>query len=105
MIVDIRIPGSLLKNWCSRPRLLAKTALETHAGRAGRIHWRYDGTYMRSCLPVVVLASATLLAAQNVDPGKLVFESRCARCHGADGSGGEMGPDIRSRAASKSDGQ
>lgn len=60
---------------------------------------------MRSCLPIAVLAAATLSASQDVDPGKLVFESRCARCHGADGSGGEMGPDIRSRAASRNDQQ
>jgi len=60
---------------------------------------------MRSCLPVAVLAAATLSAAQDIDPGKLVFGSRCARCHGADGSGGEMGPDIRSRAVSRNDEQ
>jgi alcohol dehydrogenase (cytochrome c) len=28
------------------------------------------------------------------DPGRRSFESRCARCHGADGNGGEMGPSI-----------
>src|ERR1035441_9349324 len=28
------------------------------------------------------------LAAQDADPGRLVFEGRCARCHGADGNGG-----------------
>ena len=32
--------------------------------------------------------------AQDVDPGRAAFESRCARCHGADGNGGEMGPPI-----------
>ena len=60
---------------------------------------------MRSCLPLAVLGLAAALAAQDANPGKFVFESRCARCHGADGSGGEMGPDIRRRAASRSDEQ
>src|SRR5262245_53831900 len=37
------------------------------------------------------------LHAQANDPGRQVFESRCARCHGADGNGGEMGPPIVTR--------
>jgi len=37
------------------------------------------------------------LAAQRVGEGKKSFESRCARCHGADGTGGEMGPSIVQR--------
>src|SRR5207302_4528947 len=28
------------------------------------------------------------------DAGRTAFESRCARCHGADAMGGEHGPDI-----------
>jgi alcohol dehydrogenase (cytochrome c) len=41
--------------------------------------------------------TASALHAQNVDPGRKAFESRCARCHGADGNGGEMGPPIATR--------
>jgi cytochrome c553 len=47
-------------------------------------------------LAVVSLAwgiSSTLFA-QDIDPGRTAFESRCARCHGADGNGGEIGPPI-----------
>ena len=51
------------------------------------------------------LVFAGFLAAQDTAPGRLVFESRCARCHGGDGSGGEMGPSIRGRLASRSDEQ
>jgi len=40
---------------------------------------------------------STTLAAQDADPGRVVFEGRCARCHGADGNGGELGPAIRGR--------
>ena len=49
-----------------------------------------------------VIASATLVA-QNVDAGRKSFESRCARCHGADGNGGEMGPAIRERLTARDD--
>ncbi len=48
---------------------------------------------------------ATLLRAQDTAPGRLVFESRCARCHGGDGSGGDMGPPIRNRLAARTDEQ
>ncbi|HTS66317.1 MAG TPA: PQQ-binding-like beta-propeller repeat protein [Candidatus Acidoferrales bacterium] len=48
---------------------------------------------------IAAALSAHLLPAQDIDPGRLTFESRCARCHGGDGSGGDMGPDIRGRLA------
>jgi mono/diheme cytochrome c family protein len=41
-----------------------------------------------------LLSTAFALGAQTVDPGRGSFESRCARCHGADGNGGERGPSI-----------
>jgi alcohol dehydrogenase (cytochrome c) len=41
-----------------------------------------------------MLSTASVLRAQSVDPGRGAFESRCARCHGADGNGGERGPSI-----------
>ncbi|HEX9368671.1 MAG TPA: PQQ-binding-like beta-propeller repeat protein, partial [Vicinamibacterales bacterium] len=43
--------------------------------------------------------------AQNVDPGRKAFETRCAACHGADGNGGEMGPPIGLRLAARDDKQ
>jgi len=46
---------------------------------------------------VALLGLAGDLFAQNDDPGKQAFETRCARCHGADGNGGEMGPPIATR--------
>ena len=45
------------------------------------------------------------LPAQDADPGRVVFEGRCARCHGADGNGGELGPAIRGRLAARNDQQ
>ena len=45
---------------------------------------------------LALLPLAALIDGQD-DSGRKVFESRCARCHGADGNGGEMGPPIVTR--------
>ena len=52
-----------------------------------------------------LLVTSTSLFAQAVDPGRRAFEARCARCHGADGSGGEMGPAIAERLSPLDDQQ
>jgi alcohol dehydrogenase (cytochrome c) len=49
--------------------------------------------------------AALYVAAQSAEPGRLTFESRCARCHGADGKGGELGPAIVGRLAARNDQQ
>ena len=55
---------------------------------------------------VLALVSAFSVAAvQNVEPGRQPFETRCARCHGADGNGGDMGPPIALRLATRDDQQ
>jgi len=67
-------------------------------------------------LPVLGLAAVCGLAAQTqgqseprpVTPelGRKAFETRCARCHGGNGKGGEMGPNIVDRLpAFRSDAQ
>ena len=43
--------------------------------------------------------------AQAPEPGRKTFETYCARCHGADGNGGEMGPPIALRLAGRNDEQ
>jgi alcohol dehydrogenase (cytochrome c) len=53
----------------------------------------------------VALASLTSLAQEDLAAGRKSFETRCARCHGADGNGGEMGPPIVLRLWNKSDDQ
>jgi alcohol dehydrogenase (cytochrome c) len=61
---------------------------------------------MRSLAILLGAALSTALApAQDADPGRLAFQARCARCHGGDGAGGEMGPNLRPRLAPLSDGQ
>src|SRR5215218_207791 len=52
---------------------------------------------------VIAAGLASRLFAQDVDAGRKSFESRCARCHGADGNGGEMGPAIRDRLPGRDD--
>src|SRR5689334_17304391 len=59
-------------------------------------------------IAVIVLGSlltASSLLAQDVDAGRKTFESRCAACHGADGNGGEIGPAIGLRLATRDDDQ
>src|SRR6187200_1795947 len=50
-------------------------------------------------------AALSLGAQEDVAAGRKSFETRCARCHGADGNGGEMGPPIVMRLWNKSDEQ
>ncbi|HEY5906624.1 MAG TPA: PQQ-dependent dehydrogenase, methanol/ethanol family [Vicinamibacteria bacterium] len=56
-------------------------------------------------LPVLLLATWALTpgAASAADEGQRTFESRCSRCHGGDGNGGELGPEILSRLPSRTD--
>jgi alcohol dehydrogenase (cytochrome c) len=54
--------------------------------------------------PVLVLGVmllATDLSAQ--DAGRQVFVARCAGCHGTDGNGGELGPNIATRVPTRTD--
>src|SRR5438046_3372220 len=63
-------------------------------------------TFMRAILSLIsALVLAPILGAQDPDPGRAVFETRCARCHGSDGNGGELGPAIRNRLAARTDQQ
>ena len=61
---------------------------------------------MRSLLLGLLIVQAPLPArAQDVAAGRQTFETRCGRCHGADGSGTEMGPSIVQRLKTKDDAQ
>jgi alcohol dehydrogenase (cytochrome c) len=53
----------------------------------------------------ILLSLAPELRAQPAESGQRTFETRCARCHGADGRGGEMGPEIGLRLAALDDPQ
>jgi alcohol dehydrogenase (cytochrome c) len=50
---------------------------------------------------LAIACTVPLLSAQSVDPGRKLFEARCARCHGGDGEGGEMGPPIQERLTAR----
>jgi alcohol dehydrogenase (cytochrome c) len=60
---------------------------------------------MRFLLFLSLLIFEPTMFAQTTDVGKKFFESTCARCHGADGNGGEMGPPILSRLRARNDEQ
>jgi alcohol dehydrogenase (cytochrome c) len=54
----------------------------------------------------VLLSSFLFLAlsvAQAQDPGRQLYENRCAGCHGADGNGGELGPALIPRIPARTD--
>jgi alcohol dehydrogenase (cytochrome c) len=61
-------------------------------------------TTVAAIAAITLLPLAALMARQDVEAGRRVFESRCARCHGADGNGGEMGPPITLRLGTRDDG-
>jgi alcohol dehydrogenase (cytochrome c) len=61
---------------------------------------------MRLTKSLLIAALVSPLAlAQDADPGKRLFETRCALCHGADGNGGDTGPPIAQRLATRDDAQ
>jgi alcohol dehydrogenase (cytochrome c) len=51
------------------------------------------------------LLAASAASAQDVSAGRRTFETRCGRCHGADGTGTEMGPPIVQRLKARDDAQ
>jgi alcohol dehydrogenase (cytochrome c) len=56
-----------------------------------------------SLLAMWLMAAILSPLAQTASPGRASFERLCARCHGADGRGGEMGPGIVARLALRTD--
>src|SRR3984957_18815909 len=43
---------------------------------------------------VVLVGVANAVGAQQTTDGRLIFAAHCAGCHGANGAGGELGPNI-----------
>jgi alcohol dehydrogenase (cytochrome c) len=52
---------------------------------------------------LIVIGSAFRADAQSAEPGRRVFASRCAACHGTEGGGGELGPSIVARIPLRTD--
>jgi len=51
----------------------------------------------------MALCSISIGAAQAPEPGRQIFVSRCAGCHGTTGNGGELGPAIAARVPARTD--
>ena len=56
-----------------------------------------------SSLLICVLLSSSAAAAQTEEPGRQTFVRQCAACHGTDGNGGELGPNIATRVPLRTD--
>ena len=52
---------------------------------------------------LLALVASSAEAAQTPDPGRVVYASRCAGCHGTSGDGGELGPSITMRVPARTD--
>src|SRR6186997_2756990 len=57
----------------------------------------------RSMLIVLTVLTPSLAFSQTPGPGRQVFATRCAACHGTEGAGGELGPSIVARIPLRSD--
>src|SRR5947208_14863467 len=58
---------------------------------------------MRIFTFISLLFISSNLFAQTPDAGRRAFNTICARCHGGDGNGGEMGPPILNRLPRRDD--
>jgi alcohol dehydrogenase (cytochrome c) len=56
---------------------------------------------LKSTITLLALLSSHALFAQDV--GQQLFTEHCASCHGTDGNGGELGPNIATRVPLRSD--
>src|SRR5688572_25452088 len=56
-------------------------------------------------LRIVITGLAAMMASAVIaqDAGQKLFTDHCATCHGTDGNGGELGPNIATRVPLRSD--
>jgi mono/diheme cytochrome c family protein len=54
-------------------------------------------------ISILLVVATVPLFAQSPDAGRRTFEAQCARCHGPQGGGGELGPAITGTVAARSD--
>src|SRR5438067_1608434 len=47
--------------------------------------------------------AGSVASAQTADPGQQLYVTHCAGCHGTNGNGGELGPDISARVPARTD--
>ena len=62
---------------------------------------RYQYLFAAALLAVEVMPAL----AQDTDAARSLFESRCGRCHGSDGTGGDMGPPILGKLRNHTNGE
>jgi alcohol dehydrogenase (cytochrome c) len=60
---------------------------------------------LSAVLPILLITAKPALCQSHPAPGQLTFERNCGSCHGGDGLGGEMGPNIAFRLTRLTDEQ
>src|SRR5687767_674457 len=55
------------------------------------------GSYAGPVCALILLTVSAPAFGQGTDAGQQSYVTRCARCHGTDGNGGETGPAITAR--------
>ena len=73
-------------------------------GRIPRALNLISSRLMRTLLGAACMVLAASAAQAQVPAGRQQYETRCARCHGGDGTGGESGPGIVSQIDARADG-
>jgi alcohol dehydrogenase (cytochrome c) len=58
---------------------------------------------LKSVAFLSVLIASFAANAHAQDPGRQLYVNRCAGCHGTNGNGGELGPDISTRVPARTD--
>jgi alcohol dehydrogenase (cytochrome c) len=64
---------------------------------------RISVALLRAWIVSIALFASSVAAAQTPDPGQQVYVTHCAGCHGTNGNGGELGPDISIRVPARTD--
>jgi len=54
-------------------------------------------------LVIIIIGGTRPALAQPTNPGRAVYSTLCARCHGGDGTGGEIGPSIVNAVSTRRD--
>jgi len=77
--------------------------VDPEAGSIGQVSRTVIRATVVLFLALISVTSVILAQTPRPGAGRAIFERACARCHGADGRGGERGPGITTRIPLKTD--
>jgi mono/diheme cytochrome c family protein len=64
---------------------------------------RHTRISLYTCALAFLTPTLVAISAQAQNAGTAAFTQHCASCHGTDGNGGELGPNITSRVPLRTD--